>query len=284
MPILMKFLRFMQRVPFASNEFYGALRPPGQQSGPGSAVQAWSVAFRSDPRRAVVHFPAPSTVCERAPTMLQLYYFPGNANLAPHMLLEEIGVPYQLVPVDRANNAQKSPEYLKMNPSGRIPVLVDGDLVLFETAAICLHLADRHPASKLAPALGTSERAEFYKWLMYLTNTLQAELMLYFYPERLTDDAAAAAQVKKHAEARISGEGGMLDILEAQLAKSGGPWVLGAHYTALDPYLMLMARWTRGMANPARNRTLLGRFLHAMAARPAVQRAFEQEGLQPPLF
>lgn len=200
------------------------------------------------------------------------------------MVLEEIGAPYQLVPVDRANNAQKSPEYLKLNPTGRIPVLIDGDLVLFETAAICLHLVDRHPDAGLAPALGTKERAEFYKWLVYLTNTVQAELITYFYPNRMTDDEAAAAQVKRHAEARISGEGGMLDILETQLAKNGGPWLLGAHYSAVDPYLMVMARWTRGMANPARNRKHLGRFLEAMAARPAVQRAFEQEGLKPPLY
>jgi glutathione S-transferase len=216
--------------------------------------------------------------------MIQLYYFPGNANLAPHMVLEEIGAPYQLVPVDRANNAQKSPAYLQLNPTGRIPVLIDDDLVLFETAAICLHLVDRHPDVGLAPALGTNERAEFYKWLVYLTNTLQAELITYFYPHRLTDDEGAAAQVKRHAEARISGEGGMLDILEAQLAQSGGPWLLGAHYTAADPYLMMLARWTRGMANPARNRKRLLGFLDAMAARPAVQRAFEQEGLKPPLY
>jgi glutathione S-transferase len=216
--------------------------------------------------------------------MFQLYYFPGNANLIPHILLEEIGAPYQLVLVDRASNAQKSPEYLQLNPSGRIPVLIDGDLVLFETAAICLHLADRHPDAGLAPALGTNERAEFYKWLVYLTNTVQAELLLYFYPERLTDDPAAALQVKQHAEARLTGDGGMLDILDAQLAKSGGPWLLGPRYSAADAYLMVLSRWTRMMANPARNRQHIGRFLEAMAARPAVQRAFEQEGLKPPLY
>jgi glutathione S-transferase len=216
--------------------------------------------------------------------MYQLYYFPGNANLAPHMLLEEIGAPYELVLVDRASNAQKSPAYLKLNPTGRIPVMIDGDLVLFETAAICLHLVDRHPDAGLAPALGTAERALFYKWLIYLTNTLQAELITYFYPHRMTDDEAAAAQVKKHAEARISGEGCMLDILESRLAHSGGPWLLGERYSAVDPFLMMLARWTRGMANPARNRPHLGHFLAAMAARPAVLRAFEREGLTPPLY
>jgi glutathione S-transferase len=215
--------------------------------------------------------------------MYKLYYFPGNANLAPHMLLEEIGAPYELVLVDRDSNEHKSPPYLKLNPTGRIPVLIDGDLVLFETAAICLHLADRHPEAELAPALGTDERAEFYKWLIYLTNTLQAELITYFYPGRLADDEAAAAQVKAHAEERISGKGGMLDIIENQLAQSGA-WLLGARYSAADPYLMMLARWTRGMAHPARERSHLGRYLDAMAARPAVQRAFEQEGLKPPLY
>ena len=163
--------------------------------------------------------------------------------------------------------------------------MVDGDLTLFETAAICLHLADRHPAAKLAPEVGTNERAEFYKWLVYLTNTLQAELIIYFYPHRLAgDDAAATEQVKEHAEARISGKGGMLDILDAQLALSGGPWLLGQQYSAADPYLMMLARWTRGMANPARARKHLLRLLEAAAARPAVQRALDQEGLKAPLY
>ena len=75
----------------------------------------------------------------QAISMLQLHYFPSNASITPHILLEEMGLPYELKLVDRANNAQKSPEYLKLNPNGLIPVLVDGDLVLYETAAICMH-------------------------------------------------------------------------------------------------------------------------------------------------
>ena len=88
--------------------------------------------------------------------MIQLHYFPGNASLIPHILLEELGLPFELQYVDRAKSAQKSPAYLKLNPNGQIPVLVDGDLVLYETAAICLHLADTHPAAKLAPPLETA--------------------------------------------------------------------------------------------------------------------------------
>ena len=93
--------------------------------------------------------------------MATLHYFPGNASLAPHIVLEELGAPYELALVDRAAGAHKSPAYLKLNPNGLIPVWVDGDLVLYETAAICLHLADTHPAAGLAPPLASPERAHF---------------------------------------------------------------------------------------------------------------------------
>lgn len=213
--------------------------------------------------------------------MYQLYYYPGNANLAPHILLEEIGAQYKLLLVDRNQNEHKSPAYLKLNPAGRIPVLIDGDLVLYESAAICLHLADRHAAAALAPALGTNERAQFYKWLIYLTNTVQTELIIYFYPERLADDAPAAAQIKAHAEQRT---GEMLDLIEAALAAGAGPFLLGADYRAVDPYLLMLCRWTRGMRHPARARPHLARFLDTVMARPATQRAFAAEGIAAPFY
>lgn len=213
--------------------------------------------------------------------MIELHYFPGNASLVPHILLEELGEIFALRHVDRAANAQRSPEYLKLNPNGLIPVLVDGDLVLYETAAICLHLADTHPAAALAPPLGTQERARFYKWLMWMTNTLQATLLAYFYPERWVDagDASAAAQVKAHAEAAV---GGMLDQLDGQLAGHGKSWFLGAAFSALDPYALVMCRWTRGFSRPAHGRPHLGPYLERVLARPAVRRAFDTEKLAPP--
>jgi glutathione S-transferase len=214
--------------------------------------------------------------------VIQLHYYPGNASLAVHILLEELGVPFELKRVDRANSAHKSPEYLKLNPNGQIPVLVDGDLVLYETVAICLHLTDTHPNAALAPPLATLERAHYYKWFVWCTNTLQAMLMHYFYGNRMVNegDSAAAAQVKAHAEARI---GGMLDQLDAQLASHGREWLLGASYAAVDPFAMLLCRWTRGFARPARSLPHLGPYLQRVLARPAVQRAFATEGLQPPL-
>ena len=215
--------------------------------------------------------------------MIKLYYYPGNASLTPHILLEELGVPFELVLVDRANAAHKSPEYLKLNPNGLIPVLVDGELILYETAAICLHLADMHPQVRLAPPMRTAERAHFYKWLIWCTNTLQAMLLHYFYGERLVNagDTAAAAQVKAHAETHV---GGMLDQMDAQLASHRADWLLGTEFSAVDPYALMLCLWTRNFARPARSLPNLGPYLQRVLARPSVQRAFATEKLQPPLL
>lgn len=211
--------------------------------------------------------------------MIQLHYFPSNASMAPHMLLEEIGLPFELRLVDRKVNAQRSPDYLKLNPNGKIPVLVDGDLVLYETAAICLHLADTQPQAQLAPPLGTPQRAQFYKWLMWLTNTLQVEMQLYFYPERWANDGTGATVVKWHAERRIET---MIDQLEAELARHRGPWLMGDRFTALDPYALMLCRWTRAMQRPARTLPHLGPYLQRMLERPATARCFQREGLAQP--
>jgi glutathione S-transferase len=200
------------------------------------------------------------------------------------VLLHEIGAPFELKWVDRAQAAHKSAAYLKLNPNGQIPVLVDGELVLYETAAICMHLADTHPRAALAPALGSAERAHFYKWMAWLTNTPQAMLMHYFYPERLVDDvdSAAAQQIRSHAQAKVVA---MLALLDAQLAGHGDPWLLGERYTAADPFAFLLCRWTRGFdERPARSFAHIAPFLQRMAARPAVQRTFEAEGLALPWY
>jgi glutathione S-transferase len=208
--------------------------------------------------------------------MYQLHYFPSNANAAPHMVLEEIGQKYDLVLVDRAQNAQKSQEYLKINPNGRIPTLVDDGLVLFEAAAIVLHLVDQHPEAGLAPRIGTPERAKFYQWLTFLTNSLQEELMIWQYPDRLTGtDAAASAAVKQGAEARASA---YLDVVERHL-KANGPLFLGDKLSAADFYLVMLARWARPMANPPRSRPNIAKLLDKVTALPSVRRAYQREGV-----
>jgi glutathione S-transferase len=213
--------------------------------------------------------------------MIHLHYHPGNASLTPHFVLEELGVPFQLAFVDRENDAHKTPAYLKLNPNGQIPVMVDGDLVLYETAAIVMHLADAHPQAALAPPLGTPERAHYYKWMAWLTNTLQAALVIYFYPERWVDDGNAdgTAQVKAHAVAKI---GPMLDQIDAQLASHGGPWLLGADFSVADPFTFMLCRWTRGFQRPARSLPHIGPYLQRMLARPAVQRVLATEKLAQP--
>lgn len=215
--------------------------------------------------------------------MIHLHYFPGNASMTPHLLLRELGLPFELKYVDRAAGAHKRAEYLKLNPNGLIPVLVDGDLVLYETVAIGLHLVDTHPAAGLAPALGTAERAHFYKWMVWMTNTMQAQLIHYFYPERMVDEghAAGVAQVKTHAQARVQG---CLAQIDEQMARHRGPWLLGAQYSAADAYAFMLCRWTRNFSDrPAREHRHIAPYLQRMLARPAVQGAFATEGLQPPL-
>ncbi|HET9820394.1 MAG TPA: glutathione S-transferase family protein [Burkholderiaceae bacterium] len=215
--------------------------------------------------------------------MMQLHYFPGNASMTPHLLLEELGVPFELVLVDRARNAHKSPEYLALNPNGLIPTLVDDGLVLYETAAIVLHLVDTHPQAGLAPAPGTAERAHFTKWLVWLAASLQSQMPLYFYSERYLapGNAEGVAQLKAAAEARIAG---LVDQIDAQLASHGGPWMMGERFSALDPYAFMLCRWTRGMQRPARTLPHIAPFLQRMLERAATQRVFEKERLTAPWF
>ena len=213
--------------------------------------------------------------------MIQLHYYPGNASMAPHILLEEIGQPFELKLVQRDLDEHRSAAYLQLNPNGLIPVLIDGDQVLYETAAILLHLADTHPQAGLVPPLATPERAQFYKWLIWLTNTLQPTLLAYYYPDRWVDagNSEGAAQVKAHAQARASG---WLDQLEAQLASHGGAWLLGESYSAVDELAFTLCRWTRGFERPARSLPQLGAYLQRMLDRPAVQRMGVTEQLQLP--
>jgi glutathione S-transferase len=215
---------------------------------------------------------------------LQLHYYPGTAAMIPHIVLEELGVPYERVLVDRTRNRHKEPAYLRLNPNGLIPVLTDGELVLYETAAIVLHLCDTHPQARLAPELATAARAHFYKWLVWCTNTLQATLIVYFYPERWVrdGDTDAASQVQQKAQARVAG---LLDQLDALLASHGGPWILGGDYSALDAYVFTLCRWTRNFkGRKARDLPHLGSYLQRMVQRPAVQRVFAAEQLSAPFF
>lgn len=211
--------------------------------------------------------------------MHALYYYPGNASLLPHMALREIGVPFELRLVDRSQDAQRSEEYLRLNPNGRIPVLVQGGLVLFEAAAITMHLADQHPEAGLAPRPGTPERAQFYKWMVHLTNTPQSEYRAWFYPWEHVSDPAMAESVKQAAGERL---GRMFDLIARQLGD--GPWLLGERFSAADLFLLMLVRWGRAMPHPPRGLPALASHASRVLARPAVQAAFAAEGLAEPLI
>jgi glutathione S-transferase len=221
---------------------------------------------------------------------LRLHHYPSTASMAPMIVLEEAGVPYERVFVDRTANAHKTESYLKLNPNGLLPVLEDGDLVLYETAAICLYIAEKYPQSGLFPAVASmadakpgdgASRAQATKWLMWLTNTLQATLITYFYPERWVDagNTAGAAEIKRHAQAKVWG---MIGQIDAHLAH-GGPWFLGERYSLLDGYAMMLCRWTRNFnEKPARDWPRVHAWLTRVLAREAVVRVFEADALPKP--
>ncbi|HYD69733.1 glutathione S-transferase family protein [Azospirillum sp.] len=210
--------------------------------------------------------------------MITLYNMPSTAGMAPHIVLREIGAPHRMVLLDGDAKAQKAPEYLALNPHGRVPTLVDGDLVISESAAICLHLAETHPQAGLVPPLGSAERARLVQWLVYLTNTVQAEMMPYFYPDRYVPEEGAAA-LRARVEARLAG---MFAHIDGELA--GRTWLLGERYTIADPYLFMLARWTRNMTRKARDLPNLGPYLARVYARPAVAEALKAEGIGEPYY
>jgi glutathione S-transferase len=211
--------------------------------------------------------------------MLELYYYPSYVSLLPHILLHEIGIQHRLIFVDRYANAHKREAYLKLNPNGLIPVLRDGDLVLYEAAAIALHLADTHPDAGLTPPLGTDARAHFYKWLFWLATNLHPALSNYLHPGKWTADAAAQAQLRAGAEERIAA---LFYIIDAEIAGHGGPWLLGETYSAVDAYAFVLCRWARNMAKPGSSWPHFGPSARRVSARPAVLRALHAERLSEP--
>jgi glutathione S-transferase len=205
----------------------------------------------------------------------RLYYYPGNANFAPHLLLAEAHCDVELVLVDRQAHAQGTADYLRLNPNGRIPTLVVGDLILFEAAAICLHVADHHPEAGLAPPLGSASRSHFYKWLVFLTNTVQPAYMAYRYPEQHTTQPSEAAGVKAAAAQRVLAA---FRVLETSLGP--GPFVLGSDYSACDAYLLMLAWWARRLLHPLEDWPRLSECVEAVLARPATRQVCRAEGVE----
>lgn len=168
--------------------------------------------------------------------MLKLYYAPDNASLILRLALEEAGAAYQTVLVDRSKRAQKDPDYLALNPAGRIPVLVTPQGALFETGACLLWLCDTYPEAGLSPRAGAPQRGIFLSWLFYLANTPHADLVRLFYPTR----SIPADAIEQHHDKLAGQLQGQFAILDDAVRDHPQLFAAGS---ALSLYLCALMRW-----------------------------------------
>jgi glutathione S-transferase len=199
-----------------------------------------------------------------------LYWRQGAASMAPHAALAEIGADCRLVEISR-EEAQADASYRALNPLGVVPTLVDEDsgLVLTESAAILLYLGDRFPESQLAPA----ERTDYYRWLVFLTNSVQTAFLRFFYPERY-----GGGEKVMEAAARDAAEA--FDILDRALEDR--TWLAAEHRTGADLFLFMLTRWGRRLDPPAWDKPNLRRHFLATLELPGVRRMMEEQELDIP--
>lgn len=171
--------------------------------------------------------------------MYKLYWNPGSAAMAPHAVLQELGVRYELIELNLGQGQQNDPAYLKLNPNARVPTLVIDDKdVIYESAAICMYLADRHRDAGLAPAIDDPTRGHYLQWLHYMSNTLQPAYLRYYYAARYTTNPAHATEVADKAREELPIIWGRIDQ-----AIGAGPYMLGDKFSACDLYLLVLSTW-----------------------------------------
>jgi glutathione S-transferase len=207
--------------------------------------------------------------------MYTLYWSAQSAALAPHAVLEEAGAPYQIRQVDLSTEP-RDPAYLVLNPSGKVPTLViEGRQGLTESAAIVMHLCDRHPEAGLAPAAGEPARGAWYQWLVHLTNTLQPAYLRWYYPDRHTTLSSGHAEIKAQARRELETLWQRIDgHLEAH-----GPYLLGARYSAADIFALMLASWKQAVPDLLERCPQVHRCVSLVAERPAIRRTLAQHGL-----
>ena len=210
--------------------------------------------------------------------MYKLYWDPGSASMAPHAVLEEIEAPHELVLVDTEKGEHRTPEYKKLNPNARVPTLEHDGMIMFESAAICLYLCERHPEAKLMPPVGSPKRGHFLQWLTFLTNTVQEALMQWHHSDYYADEVHCRQAVKEQSETKLDK---LWQQLDAALGHDG-PYLLGETFSVADIYLTMLARWTRKQAKPATAYANIKRCVELVKARPAYQRMLKAEGIEQP--
>ena len=204
--------------------------------------------------------------------MLRFYYAPGTCALATHIALAESGAAYETVRLDFGAADQRKPDYLKLNPKGRVPLLVTDRGPLSETPAILAFIAQSVPAARLAPLDDAFAFARVQAFNSYLCSTVHVAHAHRLRGYRWADDPAAIAAMQR-AVPRSVGE--CFELIERDMLQ--GPWVMGESYTICDPYLFTLSGWLAGDGvDPARFPKVQDH-RRRMALRPAVERALAEE-------
>ena len=203
-----------------------------------------------------------------------LYGSPSTAALVVHWLLIELDIEHELHLLDFDRREQKSPEYLAINPAGRVPTLLIDGQVLTESAAIAMQLADLYPQAGLAPAPGSAARGDYYRWMCFCVYTLMPAYRSWFY----ADEPAGEANIGLVKErARIQLEAAWQQV--ADHLQHGGPYMLGGQLSAVDFVLTMLMRWSRNMPRPTDRWPVLEAFARRMKGRPSFAEVYRREGL-----
>ena len=202
---------------------------------------------------------------------MKLYYLPGACSMADHIALEWIGKPYQTEAV--ARDALRSQEYLKINPSGQVPALVDDGWVLTENVAILNYLMDRFPDAKLDGEGSPRERAEVNRWLAFLNSDVHPAFKPLFAAQRFIVDESTHDALHESARQKLRGH---FERLNAQLAHH--QWLTG-HRSVADAYLFVVLRWAKAKQVDLSGLDHLEAFGTRMHADPGVQAAMQAEGI-----
>ncbi len=164
--------------------------------------------------------------------MYKIYGRKNAGNVCVQVLLEEAGVPYEMVWVEDV----KAPEFLKVNPNGKVPALqLPGGQIIYESAAMMAFLAETLPAARMTPKIGTAEHALMLQWLTMLSAGLYESILRYFYSERYGE----AVSVKSRASEEIDR---LYGVMESALAQKA-PYLCGKQISAADVYLAMLVTW-----------------------------------------
>ncbi|KRB50059.1 glutathione S-transferase [Rhizobium sp. Root708] len=203
--------------------------------------------------------------------MLTLYFAPRTCALASLIALEESGLPFTTKKLNFAEGEQRSPDYLAINPKGRVPALVTERGIITETPAILAYIAQIAPAAQLAP-LDPFEFARMQAFNNYLCSTVHVNHAHGRRGSRWADDAAAQEAMKAKVPQTMAEAFEVIDH-----AMLEGPWVMGEYYSVADPYLFVMTGWLRpDGVDPIHFKKSTAHYAQMME-RPAVQRALERE-------